>query len=524
MRKSTAMVLAIVIVSAIFFIQSAYAFQNFFNRSAKSVAPKVSKPQPKIPTTSKSFDDVVFDWSGTFAEVLRITGEKHYKVSNPKEAMISSINSFLNNLDPHSSFLDPKTYKAILETTSGQFFGIGIVIDNTRSSKDKFLTVINTIPNGPAEKAGVRAYDKIVEIEGKKLEGMTTEEATAKLRGPRNTKIKIKALRENKKSPLAFEITRDVIKAQTSFAFYIKEYDVYYVSLTTFSNNAVKQIKAVLEKSAKKPYKGLIIDLRNNSGGLLNAVIDISGLFLDKGSLVVTTKDKHNNKKSEYKTTQDPVAHSNIPIFILVNNYTASASEILAGCLKIHSQNIAKQSKNNPQKKLMAFIVGAKTFGKGSVQEVIPISNNSAIKLTTSLYFLPDDTTIQGQGIEPDFVVEKLFPPPEKVTWFLQHYGREESLKHSIKPKSSGQDKNKLTAQSEKNKEKKETKQKTWNERIKEMLQKDNQFKETLKLVNLFDLSKNHFPEKIANREKAAQFLKDITALNGTISMEEVKI
>ncbi|MFC1842661.1 S41 family peptidase [Candidatus Dependentiae bacterium] len=373
-------------------------------------------------------------------------------------------------------------------------------------------------------KAGVKAYDKIVEIEGKKLEGMTTEEATAKLRGPKGTKVKIKVLRENKKAPLSFEITRDIIKAQSSFAFYIKEYDVYYVSLTTFSSSAVKQIKKILEQSTKKPYKGLIIDLRNNSGGLLSSVIDISGLFLDKGSLVVTTKDKNNKKKVEYKTTQTPVANINIPIFILTNNYTASAAEILAGCLKIHSQNLAKKSKNKQQKKLMVFTVGTKTFGKGSVQEVIPISNNSAIKLTSSLYFLPNNKTIQGQGIEPDFVVEKLFPPPEKVTWFLRHYGREKALKHSIKPGKSDKGNKPDKKNLDKNKNKKDKTSKSWTERIKEMLQKDNQFKEALKLINIFDLAKKKFPKKILNREEATKFLKDISALNGEISMQEVKI
>jgi len=481
-----------------------------------SLSPHLSfSTTPKTP--KKSFDDVVFDWTGTLAEVLRISGEKHYKINDPKECMIKSINSFLNNLDPHSSFLDPKTYKAILEATVGQFFGIGIVIDNTRSSKDKFLTVINTIPNGPSEKAGLKAYDKIIEIEGKKLEGMTTEEATAKLRGPRNTKVTIKVLRENKKAPLEFIITRDVIKAQTSLAFYLKEHDVYYISLATFSANAAKQIQAILEKSVQKPYKGLIIDLRNNSGGLLNSVIEIAGLFLPKGSLVVTTKDKNNQVKAEYKTSNNPVANINIPIFILVNNYTASASEILAGCLKMHSQTLSKANKTGVNK-LMVFVAGTKTFGKGSVQEVIPISNNCAIKLTTSLYFLPDGTTIQGTGIEPDFVIEKLFPPPKKVTWFLEHYGREQAFKHSIKPEDK---KNKINPDK---KNKKDEKTKSWAKRIQENLEKDNQFKETLQIINIFNLVKNITPKKVNTQDKAIAFLNNIFALKGQLQMQEVKI
>ena len=499
------------------------AMSLILSLSFPSLAEKFTTPTPEkttIPkpnTENKTFDDIVFDWSGTFAEVLRTVGEKHYKISDAQECMIKAINSFLNCLDPHSSFLDPKTYKAILETTTGQFFGIGIIIDNTRSPKDKVLTVINTIPEGPAEKAGVKAQDKIIEIDGKKLEGMTTEEATAKLRGERNTKVSITVLRDKLKNPLSLEIVRDTIKHQSSLAFYIKEHNIYYVSLATFSNNAVRQIGEILKKSATKPYKGIILDLRNNSGGLLNAAIDVAGLFLEKGSLVVVTKDKENKSIVEYKTGQNPVTNVDIPIFILVNNYTASASEILAGCLKIHSQNLSKKLQDKKQKRLMVFIVGTKTFGKGSVQEVIPVSNNCAIKLTSSLYFLPNDIAIQGIGIEPDFVIPKLFPPPEKFVWFMENYGREEALKHSIKPTKNSEKKEKnQIKQSEKT-------TKSWAERIKETLEKDNQFIETLQLINVFHLIKQKSPENVKNRQEAVKFLQSLFAFKKPMDIQEVK-
>jgi len=452
------------------------------------------------------YDDIVFNWSGTFAEVLQITGKKHYKITKPEDCMVQSINSFLNCLDPHSSFLDRKTYKAIIEATSGEFYGIGVIIDNTRSPKDKFLTIINIIPDGPADKAGIKPYDKIIEIEGKTLEGMTTEEIIAKLKGERNTTVNIKIIREKSKKPIPFEITRDVIKELSSLAFYIKNHNICYVYLSTFSSNSVRQIKKILEKSTDKKYKGIILDLRNNSGGLLDAVINIAGLFLEKGSLVVTTKDRDNKKIKEYKTNQEPVENIDVPIFILVNNYTASASEILAGCLKIHSAK---------QKKLMAFIVGTKTFGKGSVQEIIPVSNDCAIKLTTSLYFLPDDITIQAKGIEPDFAIEQLFPPPEKMVWFMERYGREEVLQHSIKPYKEEE-----KTQEEKKKKEKEEKPKSWADRVKKSLEKDNQFLETIKLINMLDICD---PEKIDAREKAVAHLKSIFGLNGALDMVEIK-
>jgi len=467
----------------------------------------------------KSFDDIIFNWSGTFAEALQTTGDKHYKISDPQACMVKAINSFLNSLDPHSSFLDPKTYKSIIEATTGEFYGIGIVIDNTRSTKDKFLTVINTIPDGPADKAGIKPHDKIIEIEGNKLEGMPTEEAIAKLKGERNTTVNIKVIREKSKQPVSFGVTRDIIKEQSSLAFYIPKYNIYYVYLSTFSNNSVKQIKNILEKSKTKKYEGIVLDLRNNSGGLLNAVIDIASLFLDKGSLVVVTKDKNDKKIAEYKTTQTPIADVDIPIFILVNNYTASASEILAGCLKIHSQNLAKKHKNTQQKRLMVFIIGTKTFGKGSVQEIIPVSNNCAIKLTTSLYFLPDYTTIQGKGIEPDFVIERLFPPPEKVVWFMERYGREEALQHSIKPngnKEADIKKKDTKKKSDKTKEK----PKSWTERIEKNLKKDNQFLDAIRLMNILKISD---PAKVNNREDATKYLKDIFGLDGKLKIQKVE-
>src|SRR3990167_2580088 len=167
---------------------------------------KTSTASEETEQPGASFDEVVYNWSRTYAEVLQITNQRHYKIVNPEKAFIQSIDAFLSSLDPHSSFLDPKTYKSILETTSGEFYGIGIVIDNTRQTKDKFLTVVDTIPDGPADKAGVKPFDKIIDIDGKILEGMTTDEATIKLKGERNTQVHIKVLRDGQSDLLSFDI------------------------------------------------------------------------------------------------------------------------------------------------------------------------------------------------------------------------------------------------------------------------------------------------------------------------------
>lgn len=462
----------------------------------------------------ESFDSTMYNWLRTFAEVFQLAKKKHYKVANLEEAMTKAMDAFLNTLDPHSNLLDKKTYQSMIEATSGEFFGIGIVIDNTRKPKDKFLIVVDTIPDGPADKSGVKPFDKIIEIDGSPLEGMSTQEATAKLKGERNTKVHIKVLRENQPDLLPFDITRDVIKEQNALSFYIPSHNIYYISLSMFSENAAKQIATILEQASKQSYKGLILDLRNNSGGLLNAAIDIAGLFLHKSSPVVITKDKHNVIVEEYKTKRDPLANHTLPIFILINNYTASAAEILAGSLQVHSEI---QSEDKNQKCALVFLVGSKTFGKGSVQEVIPISNNVAVSLTSWLYFLKTphkEVAIQGIGIEPDFVIERMLPLTEQIQWFTKYYGRESNLQNYIKiednapqttPKKPDDKKNRLL------------------ERAQEMLKTDNQLRDTIALINIFNSFKELSPEQVCSRKKAVDYMKKHFVSSHEIDLQEIK-
>ncbi len=462
-----------------------------------------------------NFDECIYNWTRILAETLQIAQEKHYKIADPESCMIKAIDGFLSCLDPHSNLLDPETYKRILEATSGEFFGIGIVIDNTRQAKDKFLLAIDTIPDGPADKAGVKPFDKIVEIDGNPLEGMSTEEATSKLKGERNTKVHIKIMRENHPDIIALDITRDEIKEQSSTCFYLPDQQVYYFSLNTFSDTCAHQIEKLLQRLKTNPYKGLILDLRNNSGGLLSSAIDIASLFLDKGSLVVSTKGKDNKQLENYHTSRNPVLTTTVPLFILINNYTASAAEILAGCLRIHSDMLAQKTKNE-QKKLMIFLVGSRSFGKGSVQEVMPIGNNCAIKITTSLYFLPQDTSIQGVGLEPDFALERRLPPTEQMTWFNKFYGQERALTNYIQLDTS-----------EPNKEedsKKDKKDKNWSERARDALEKDSQFRETLSLINLFNIGQKCCPEMVGTRKKAVEFIKKAFVSDDKLTLTEVKI
>jgi carboxyl-terminal processing protease len=469
-----------------------------------------------------NFDEVIYNWSRTFAEVFQLTNQKHYKICNADQCMIKSIDTFLNCIDPHSNLLDPKTYKNMMEATSGEFFGIGVVIDNTRNAKDKQLIIIDTIPDGPADKAGIKPFDKIVEIEGKALEGMSTDEATAMLKGERHTKVHVKVVRENQPEILSFDITRDVIKEQNSLCFHIEDQNIYYLALTMFSDSSARQLEQLLTKAHEKEYKGLILDLRNNSGGLLTSAIDIAGLFLSKGSLVVTTKDKTGKVTEEYRTTRNPIT-TNIPIFILINNYTASAAEILAGALKIHADSSAHENGNGKKKNHhhnpMVFLVGTKTFGKGSVQEVIPVSNNCAIKITTSLYFLPDDTSIQAVGITPDFEIERCLPPSEQQQWLAQHYGREQALTNHIKLSDKKDDESK-----EKKEKDSKNNLKTWTERAQQTLLLDNQFCQTITLMNLLAIGQKQCTLDLNTRQKGINFINSIFVAPKKLVLAEVKI
>lgn len=474
-------------------------------------------------------EEIIYNWTRSTAETINIVQQKHYKVTNLDECFIEMNKAFVKATDPHSDFLDQKTYKQMLETTSGEFFGIGIVIDNTRQPKDKYLIAIDTMPEGPADKAGIKPYDKIVEINGDSLEGMSTDEATAKLKGERNTKVHVKVLREREGQSadlLSFDITRDVVKEQNSLAFYIQEHNISYISLNMFTETAIKQIAELLKQSQKKKYKALILDLRNNSGGSLSAAIDIAGLFIPKGSLVVTTKDKTHKETERYLTSKEPLPHDSLPIFILINNFTASAAEILAGVLKIHSEKMAQSHNKDDHKKLMVFLIGSKTFGKGSVQEVIPVSNNCGIKITTSLYFLPNNSSIQGVGIEPDFVIEKKFPPTDQITWFTKNYGRERALNGYIKLDENSQEtaKEKEKEKEEEEKKKDSKERKTWTERARTMLETDNQLRDTISLINLLYTGKTTCPAQVTNRIKAIEFLKNNFLTNEKLTLVEVKV
>ena len=324
-----------------------------------------------------------------FSNVLSILQENYVEEIDAQKALDGAIQGMLFTLDPHSSYLTPEEFQDLQDETSGAFSGVGIEI----TVKDGVLTVVSPIEGTPADKAGIKANDQIVEIEGKKTKEISSTEAIKKLRGPKGSKVTITIQREGWNEQRPFTLTRDIIPVQSVKAYFLTP-GFAYIRITNFQTHTTKDFKqefAGLQK--KQAIRGLVLDLRNNPGGLLNQAVSISDIFLQQGTIVYTkgrTEDQNMLFKA-HKTSDD----TTVPMVVLVNEGSASASEIVAGAIQDHKRGV---------------IVGTRTFGKGSVQTIIPLrlegEGPAAIKLTTARYYTPNGRSIQAKGIVPDLVVE----------------------------------------------------------------------------------------------------------------------
>ncbi len=299
------------------------------------------------------------------------------------ELVDKALEGLLSNLDAHSAFLNEKNFNSLKESTAGEFGGLGM----TLSIKDNAITVIAPIEGTPADKAGIKAGDVILKIEDESTIGMSLDDAVSKMRGKPNTKINITIYRKGEKKPLVFNITRDIIKVESVYAKNIENTDFLYIRITSFDKHVVAKVKDALNKN--KNAKGLIIDLRNNPGGLLNQATDLLNIFIDKGVLV-SQKGRDEEAKIDTMAIKRVATHTKIPITVIVNGGSASASEIVSGAM---------------QDTKRAIIVGEKTFGKGSVQMIKDINDKEGIKLTIAKYYLPSGRTIQAVGVTPDIIV-----------------------------------------------------------------------------------------------------------------------
>lgn len=465
------------------------------------------------------FDKQVFDGTKNLAQAISIVGNQYVQDIDPKKPLRKAISSFIQTLDPHSSFLDEEAYTEIIRSTKGELCGIGIIVDNTKEEDDEFLRIIDTLPAGPADNAGLKPNDKIVAVDEQSVKGMTLEETIAKLKGKPKTTVDIKIQRTDASKLLDFTIERDIVKEPNALCYQFTDHNTYYLCLNMFTENSVKQVEEILKKIQHQPSRGLILDLRNNSGGLLTAVIDILGLFIGKDKLVVATKGKNNNDNEKYLTRRDAIKlKTNLPILVIVNNYTASAAEILAGCLQFYADqpSIGKTLSH-------VFVIGTETFGKGSVQEVIPLGNNTALKLTTRLYSLPNNNLIQGVGIIPDFKIEPKTSPSQETSWFNTVFGREKSLKNTIKVDPHTQSPLPRDEKQEKTLKPPKKEEKPWHEKRLEIISTDFTILNTLRLLELLHLT-DQLSHKPKTRKETIDLINKLFITKEKVSVQEVSI
>ena len=320
-----------------------------------------------------------------FGDVFQRVQEQYVEEITDKELIESAISGMLQSLDPHSSYLSPESYKDMQVKTKGTFGGLGIEI----TMEDGFVKVVSPIDDTPAANAGMKSGDLIIGIDGESIKGLTINEAVSKLRGPVKSKVTITVVREEK-DPFEIEIIRDIIKIRSVKHEIIN--NIGYVRLTTFSDTTTsgmeKSVKEIKKELGDK-FQGLILDLRNNPGGLLNQSISVTDSFLNQGEIVSTQGRKSDDTSRIFAKKGDIIDGK--PLIVLINSGSASASEIVAGALKDHAR---------------AIIVGTRSFGKGSVQSIIPLAGNGAMRLTTARYYTPSGVSIQAKGIEPDIKVE----------------------------------------------------------------------------------------------------------------------
>jgi carboxyl-terminal processing protease len=313
-----------------------------------------------------------------------------------KELIYAALKGMLNSLDPHSEFMDGEKYNELKNDTEGLFGGVGIVI----SVRDNFLTVISPMEDTPAFKAGILSGDRIIKIEGKSAEKLSLPEAVKRLRGAPGTEVSITVLRPSSGQTRDIKLTRAEIKVDTvkdmngRREFPLGEDKIGYIRLTQFGEQSSSELEDALKKLDKQGMQALILDLRNNPGGLLDQAAKVCEKFLPKSQLIVSTEGRHAEERSEYRSSGHG-AHPSLPLAILVNNGSASASEIVAGCLQDTTATGASR----------AIIIGEQTFGKGSVQKILPLGDGSALRLTTAKYYTPSHKVIHEKGITPDIVV-----------------------------------------------------------------------------------------------------------------------
>ena len=397
-----------------------------------------------------------------FTDILGLLQKEYVEETKSKDLVYGAIKGMLETLDPHSAFLPPNMYKEMQEETKGRFEGLGIEI----TLKEGVLTVVSPIEDTPAFKAGIQAGDQIVKIDGEVTKSLTLMESVKRMRGPKGSKVTLTIMREGFPKPKDYTLTRDVIPVR-SVRYEALEKHYGYIRLFQFQEKTdsdfQKAVKA-LEEETKGGMKGLILDLRNNPGGLLDQAVKVSDRFIESG-LIVSIEGRKDEQKVKFNAHPQEDNLTRYPLVVLVNGGSASGAEIVAGAIQDHGRGI---------------ILGTQTFGKGSVQTIFSLKDGSGLRLTTARYFTPSGRTIQAKGIVPDIIV-KLSPPDEEKAAPPKLPAEKDLERHLIDVKEKEKEK-------EKEKPKVEVKEK---EKEKEKKPVDNQLERALELLKSWEIFKN---------------------------------
>ncbi len=396
-----------------------------------------------------------------FTDVLGLLQKEYVEEKNSKDLVYGAINGMLETLDPHSAFLPPNAYKEMQEETRGRFEGLGIEI----TIKDGILAVVSPIEDTPAFKAGILAGDQILKIDKELTKNMSLMESVKRLRGPRGTKVTITIMREGFTQPKDFTLIRDIIPVR-SVRHELLEKNYGYIRISQFQEKTASELDnhlKALEEESKGALKGLILDLRNNPGGLLDQAVKVSDRFIESGLIVSIEGRKEEQKMKMYAHPEGTIFP--YPLVVLINGGSASASEIVAGAIQDHGRGI---------------LLGTQTFGKGSVQTIFSLKDGAGLRLTTARYFTPNGRSIQAKGITPDITVKLLLPEEEKITPVPKQPMEKDLERHLI----------------DMEKEPPKEKEKPKKEEVKEKQPVDNQRERALELLKSWEIFKKVAKEK----------------------------